>query len=327
MSLDWRPNATLDTLRRRAWLLDRVRAFFAARGVLEVETPLLSTAGSTDPALASFQTFYHGPGLPPGQPLYLHTSPEFPMKRLLAAGSGPIYQVARVFRDGEAGGRHNPEFTLLEWYRPEWGIERLMGEVEDLLAWLCTEGRPLPATRRYSYRELFLEYLAIDPLAAGVAELRVCSQRAGVRPPEGMPAAEVDPWLDLLLTHCIEPRLGPGLVFLYDYPASQAALARVRPGEPPVAERFELYWDGLELANGFHELSDAAEQRARFVADNLRRERLGLPIVLADEHLLAALEAGLPDCSGVALGLDRLLMRLAGLERIDQVLAFAIDRA
>jgi elongation factor P--(R)-beta-lysine ligase len=327
MTVDWRPGASLDTLRLRARLLERVRAFFAARGVLEVETPLLSVAGSTDPALASFQVPYHGPGLPAGQPLYLHTSPEFPMKRLLAAGSGAIYQVARVFRDGEAGGRHNPEFTLLEWYRPGWGIERLMAEVEELVTGLYEGAQPLPATRRYRYRELFQEYLAIDPLAAGAAELRDCSRRAGIQAPDSMPADDPDPWRDLLLTHAIEPRLGPGLVFLHDYPASQAALARLRPGEPPVAERFELYWDGLELANGFHELGDATEQRARFVADNRKRKALDQPAVPVDERLLAALEEGLPDCSGVALGLDRLLMRLAGLARIDQVLAFAIDRA
>jgi elongation factor P--(R)-beta-lysine ligase len=327
MTADWRPGATLDTLRLRARLLARVRAFFAARGVLEVETPLLSVAGSTDPALASLRTAYHGPGLPAGQTLYLHTSPEFPMKRLLAAGSGPIYQVARVLRDGEAGGRHNPEFTLLEWYRPDWGIDRLMAEVEQLVTGLYEGDAPLPATRRYPYRALFQEYLDLDPLAASVAELRTCAETAGIRPPEGMPADDPDPWRDLLLTHLIEPRLGPGLVFLHDYPASQAALARLKPGEPAVAERFELYWDGLELANGFHELGDAAEQRARFVADNHKREALGLPAMPLDERLLAALEQGLPDCSGVALGLDRLLMRLAGLDRIDQVLAFAVDRA
>lgn len=327
MTVDWRPGASLDTLRLRARMLERLRDFFARRGVLEVETPLLSVAGSTDPALASFSTPYQGPGLPAGQPLYLHTSPEFPMKRLLAAGSGPIYQVARVFRDGEAGTRHNPEFSLLEWYRTGWELESLMDEVEALVTALRGDAPPLPATRRYAYRELFQAFLAIDPMMATVEELRACCHQAGIQAPDSMPGDEVDPWLDLLLSHAIEPRLGPGLVFLYDYPASQAALARVRPGEPPLAERFELYWDGLELANGFHELGDATEQRARFVADNHKRAAQGWPCMPLDERLLAALEQGLPDCSGVALGLDRLLMRLAGLERIDQVLAFAIERA
>ena len=327
MTTDWRPGATLDTLRLRARLLERVRAFFAARGVLEVETPLLSVAAGTDPALESLRTAYHGPGLPAGQPLYLHTSPEFPMKRLLAAGSGPIYQVARVFRDGEAGARHNPEFTLLEWYRPGWGIDRLMDEVEALVRGLHEGGTALPATRRQPYRDLFREYLDLDPLTANVAELRGRGEGAGLPVPAGLPADDPDPWRDWLLTHLIEPRLGPGLVFVHDYPASQAALARLRSDDPAVAERFELYWDGLELANGFHELGDAAEQRARFAADNHKRRALGLPAMPLDERLLAALDAGLPDCSGVALGLDRLLMRLAGLERIDQVLAFAIERA
>jgi lysyl-tRNA synthetase class 2 len=173
---------------------------------------------------------------------------------------------------------------------------------------------------------LFREHLAIDPFTASVAELRACSHQAGIQAPDSMPMDEVDPWLDLLLTHAIEPRL-TGLVFLFEYPASQAALARLRPGEPPVAERFELYWDGMELANGFHELADAREQRSRFAADNRRRERAGLPVMPPDARLLAALEAGLPDCSGVALGLDRLLMRLAGLRHIDQAMAFAIERA
>ena len=327
MTADWRPGATLDTLRQRARLLERVRAFFAARGVLEVETPLLSVAAATDPALASFHTAYHGPGLPNGHGLYLHTSPEFPMKRLLAAGSGPIYQVARVFRDGEAGGRHNPEFTLLEWYRPGWGIEALMDEVEALVTGLYEGASPLPATRRYSYRALFEDILGLDPLAVDGEALRARGEREGLVAPAGLPADDPDPWRDWLLTHLIEPRLGPGLVFVRDYPASQAALARLKPGEPAVAERFELYWDGLELANGFHELGDATEQRARFAADNRKRALLGLPALPLDARLLAALEAGLPDCSGVALGLDRLLMRLAGLDRIDQVLAFAIERA
>ncbi|MCA1804501.1 MAG: EF-P lysine aminoacylase GenX, partial [Xanthomonadaceae bacterium] len=280
-----------------------------------------------DPALASFQTPYQGPGQPAGQPLYLHTSPEFPMKRLLAAGSGPIFQVARVFRDGEAGARHNPEFSLLEWYRTGWELEALMDEVEALVTGLYEGAQPLPTPRRYRYRALFQEYLGLDPLAVSVAELRACGERAGIRAPAGMPADDPDPWRDWLLSHLIEPRLGPGLVFVRDYPASQAALARLKPGDPAVAERFELYWDGLELANGFHELGNAAEQRARFLADNRKRRDLGLPEMPLDERLLAALEEGLPDCSGVALGLDRLLMRLAGLARIDQALSFAIDRA
>ncbi len=327
MALDWRPGASLATLRLRAQVLQRVREFFAQRQVLEVETPVLSVAGTTDPALASLQTRYHGPGLPDGQPLYLHTSPEFPMKRLLAAGAGPIYQLCKVFRDGEAGGRHNPEFTLLEWYRPGWDDDQLMREVEQLVVRVNDGRQPLPAVRRYRYQALFQEHLDIDPLSATVADLRACAQRRGIPVPASMPHDAVDPWLDLLLACYIEPRLGAGLVFVYDYPASQAALARLRPDTPAVAARFELYWDGLELANGFHELTDAAEQRTRFVADQVKRDAAGLAAVPVDERLLAALEAGMPDCAGVALGLDRLVMKIAGLARIEQAMAFAIDRA
>lgn len=323
---DWRPCAGLEALRLRARLLAGIRAFFAARGVLEVDTPALSAAAASDPALASFAVRYRGPGPLHGRELYLHTSPEFPMKRLLAAGSGPIYQLAKVFRDGEAGRRHNPEFTLLEWYRPGFDHHRLMDEVQDLVTGLLGE-RP---ARRLGYRELFLSHLDLDPLTAAVPELAAAAAARGIAPPPGMPAADPDPWLDLLLSHCIEPRLGPGLVFVYDYPASQAALARLRRDErggPALGERFELYVDGVELANGFHELADSAEQRRRFEADNAARRARGLPVAPLDGRLLAALEAGLPDCAGVALGVDRLLMLAAGAESLEVVLAFPVARA
>ena len=324
----WRPSADLATLRLRAKLLARIRAFFAARGVLEVETPVLSAAAITEPNLASFSTVYAGPGLRYGQPLYLHTSPEFPMKRLLAAGSGCIYQIARVFRDGEAGRRHNPEFTLLEWYRVGFDHHRLMDEVAELVTGLLAGRLALAEPEQLSYRELFQRHLDLDPHRADVAELGACAERRGVSIPPGMPADDADPWLDLLLTHGIEPQLGTGrLTFVYDYPASQAALARLRPGEPPVGERFELYLNGVELANGFHELGDAGEQRRRFEAENAARRVLGLPVMPVDEHLLAALNAGLPDCAGVALGFDRLVMLAAGKISLDEVLAFSLERA
>jgi len=325
----WRPGADLATLRLRAELLARTRAFFAARGVLEVETPALSAAAITDPHLASFGTLYTGPGPLDGRTLYLHTSPEFPMKRLLAAGSGCIYQLARVFRDGEAGSRHNPEFTLLEWYRVGFDHHRLMDEVADLVAELLAGKLTLvERAERLSYGEIFQRYLALNPHRATVAELAVCAERSNVPIPAGMPADDPDPWLDLLLTHRIEPRLGAGrLTFVYDYPASQAALARLRPGDPPIGERFELYVDGVELANGFHELGDAAEQRRRFERENAARRASGLPVMPVDEHLLAALEAGLPDCAGVALGFDRLAMLAAGKNSLAEVLAFPLDRA
>ncbi|HKJ09830.1 MAG TPA: EF-P lysine aminoacylase EpmA [Gammaproteobacteria bacterium] len=322
---DWRPTADLDRLRRRAELLNAIRDFFRVRNVLEVDTPVLSAAAATDPALASLRTRYTGPGAPRGTTLYLHTSPELAMKRLLAAGSGPIYQVCKVFRDGERGGRHNPEFTLLEWYRPGFDHHRLMDEVEALLG--AVTPRPLPAAARWAYRDLFIAVAGVDPFAAAVPELVRCLDRHGVAPPPHMPDTDRDPWLDLLLTHVVEPRLGPAPVFVYDYPATQAALARLRPGDPPVAERFELYMDGMELANGFHELADAAEQRRRLEHDMARRRAAGVPESPVDERFLAALEHGLPDCAGVALGVDRLAMCAAGVSSIDQVIAFPVDRA
>jgi len=324
----WRPSADLATLRLRAELLARIRTFFAARGVLEVETPALSAAAITEPNLASFSTVYSGPGARYGQRLYLHTSPEFPMKRLLAAGSGCIYQIARVFRDGEAGRRHNPEFTLLEWYRVGFDHHRLMDEVAELATELLAGRLALAEPERLSYRELFQRHLDLNPHQAGVAELAACAGARGVPIPPGMPADDADPWLDLLLTHGIEPRLGAGrLTFVYDYPASQAALARLRPDDPLVGERFEVYLNGVELANGFHELGDAGEQRRRFEAENAARRSLGLPVMPVDENLLAALEAGLPDCAGVALGFDRLAMLAAGKTALAEVLAFPVERA
>ena len=326
--MDWRPGADFATLRLRAELLARIRAFFAARKVLEVETPLLSAAAIPDPHLASFATVYSGPGPRNGQTLYLHTSPEFPMKRLLAAGSGCIYQIARVFRNGEAGRRHNPEFTLLEWYRVGFDHHQLMAEVAELVTALLGERRSLAEAEWLTYQQAFEQYLDLNPHRATVAELATCAERQGVSIPPGMPADAVDPWLDLLLTQRIEIHLGQGrLCFLYDYPASQAALARLRPGDPPVGERFELYLDGIELANGFHELGDAVEQRRRFTAENAARQACGLPVMPVDERLLAALNAGLPECAGVALGVDRLVMLAAGKTALAEVLAFPFERA
>jgi lysyl-tRNA synthetase class 2 len=325
---NWRPIADGDTLRLRAELLAKTRAFFTARAVMEVETPALSAAAITDPHLFSFATPYSGPGSRHGQTLYLHTSPEFPMKRLLAAGSGCIYQIAKVFRDGEAGRRHNPEFTLLEWYRIGFDHHQLMNEVAELVMLLLAGRLPLAAAERLSYREIFQRHLHLDPHRASVPELAARAEALDIAIPPGMPTDDVDPWRDLLLTHVIEPHLGQDrLSFVYDYPASQAALARLRPGNPPVGERFELYINGLELANGFHELSDAGEQRRRFEAENAARRAQGLPVMPLDEHLLAALEAGLPDCAGVALGFDRLVMLAAGKASIQEVIAFPVEMA
>ncbi|HEY5683480.1 MAG TPA: EF-P lysine aminoacylase EpmA [Sulfuricaulis sp.] len=326
---DWRSTATLEVLELRARLLQQIRAFFSARGVLEVETPVLSSAAATDPALASFTTRYTGPRFPHGQTLYLHTSPEFPMKRLLAAGCDSIYQICKVFRDGESGQRHNPEFTLLEWYRVSFDQHRLMTETTELVMSLLAPILKLDPPERVTYREAFLRHADIDPHTATVADYTTVAKRHNIDfPKDLMTRNDTAAWRDLLLTHVIESKLGQGrLTFLYDYPASQASLARLQPGNPPVAARFELYLNGVELANGFHELSDAEEQRLRFdhqlhfrAADGM----LGVPI---DERLLSALEHGLPDCSGVALGLDRLVMVASGARTIEEVIAFPIDRA
>lgn len=324
--LAWRPGAALDVLRLRAQLAAAVRAFFAERDVLEVETPVLSRAATPEPAIDSLMTRYRGPGAPRGQDLYLHSSPEYFMKRLLAAGSGPVYQLARVFRDGEAGARHNPEFTLLEWYRPGFDHHALMDEVEALLGRLPGPWAGSGPAQRLSYRELFLRHADLDPFTADARRLRERLQAAGVTPPAGLANGETRQWLDLVLTHLIEPQLGAGAYFVYDYPAEQAALARVRAGSPPLAERFELYVNGVELANGFHELTDAAEQRARFERENRARQAAGRAPVLIDEHFLAALQAGLPAAAGVALGFDRLVMLAAGLAHIDQAMAFSHAR-
>jgi len=321
----WRPAAPFSMLQARAALLQRLRAFFATAGVLEVETPACSIHAATDPALDSLCTRFVGPGHAAGLPLYLHSSPEPAMKRLLAAGSGPIYQVCRVYRNGECGRLHNPEFSLLEWYRPSFDHHRLMDEVAALVCALAD--RQLPQ-RRMSYAELFQEYLDLDAHGSGVAELRARALALEVPGADALELPGRDAWLDLLLTHRIEPQLpAEWMTFVYDYPASQAALARVRPGTPPLAERFELYLGGMELANGFHELGDAAEQERRFQADLAVRRARGQPLLPMDRHLLAALQAGLPDCAGVALGVDRLLMWLTGARHIDQVLPFPLARA
>lgn len=320
---DWRPGAELEVLRQRAQLLEKTRRFFAARDVLEVETPLLSAAAVTDVHLHSFRTRFEGPGAPAGRELWLQTSPEYAMKRLLAAGSGPIYQITRAFRDGESGPVHNPEFTLLEWYRPGFDHHALMDEVDLFLA----EMLGTPAAQRLSYAAAFSRHVGLDPHRASGAELQGAARERGIEG-VGLALDDRDGWLALLMTHAVEPRLPPSRpTFVYDFPASQAALARIRPGSPPLAERFEVYAGGLELANGYHELRDPREQRARFERDlELRRER-GLREPPIDERLLAALRAGLPECAGVALGFDRLLLIAAAVVSLRDVIAFTVDRA
>ena len=320
---DWRPGAGVEALRLRARLLEKTRCFFAERGVLEVETPLLSATTVSDVHIHSLRTHYEGPGAAGGRELWLQTSPEFAMKRLLASGSGPIYQVGRAFRDGERGPLHNPEFTLLEWYRPGFDHHALMDEVDLLLAALLGTA---PA-ERLSYAEAFSRHAGLDPHRASDADLVEAARERGLEG-VGLGAGDRDGWLALLLSHAVEPRLPRSRpTFLHDFPASQAALARVRPGDPPLAERFEVYAGGVELANGYHELRDAREQRARFERDLARRRERGLPLPPVDERLLAALDAGLPECAGVALGFDRLLLIAAGAASLDEVMAFTVEIA
>ena len=314
------PSSPLGALRRRARILERIRAFFRSREVLEVETPVLGRGGIADETLSPFATRLEG--APGGTTtLWLQTSPEVFMKRLLAGGSGPIFQLARVFRNGEAGERHNPEFTMLEWYRPGWDTAALMDEVEALYSQLVP-GRP-PA-RRATYGELFGEALQVDPHRATPTELAARAGAAGVSVPGGMPRDEPGPWLDLLFAERVEPGLAAGPpVFVTEFPAGRAALAAHLPGEPRREDRFELLDGGLELANGFRELTDAVEQRRRFEAINQRRRDAGLSPLPLDERFLEALPA-MPPTSGVALGVERLLMRALDTPRLADVMAFPL---
>jgi len=322
----WQPSASADAIRLRARLNAGIRDFFATRSVLEVETPVLSQAGNTDPNIASFWLEFSGRTDGAPRTRWLRTSPEYPLKRLLAAGIGDCYELGRVFRDGEAGGRHNPEFTMLEWYRVGWDYLRLAGEATELVGMaLALVGREA-RVERIAYRELYRRELGIDPFTDD--DIRLREALGDVRiDPEGLGR---DDWLDLLMTHQLQPRFeADRLLVLHDYPASQCALARLRDDGDgsPVAERFELYLGPLELANGYHELTDATEQSQRFGRDLERRAARGDPRPPADGRLLAALAHGLPACAGVALGVDRLLMAMLGGERIDDVLAFGFASA
>lgn len=312
-------------LRARAALLQALRGFLCNAGILEVETPILAPTAGTEPALDPIPAICRAPGNEVRQVCYLQTSPEFAMKRLLAAGSGPIFQLTRAFRDGEVGRRHNPEFSLLEWYRPGFDHQRLMDEV----AALVRHGLNLPnlTEERIRYRGLFRRFLGIDPIAASLAQLRALAVQR-INGVDDLTFDDRDAWLDVLLSHCIEPQLGRDrLTFVYDYPRSQAALARIDPLDATVANRFELYFQGVELANGFNELRDAAEQERRLIADNRLRKRLGKTTLPIDRKFLAALRHGMPEVSGVALGVDRLLMLKLGLQDIDRVLTFSWSRS
>ncbi|UNK50095.1 EF-P lysine aminoacylase EpmA [Lysobacter sp. S4-A87] len=322
---DWQPSASFETLRLRARLNACIRAFFAERDVLEVETPVMSVAGNTDPNIASFNLQFSGRTDGAPRTRWLRTSPEYPLKRLLAAGLGDCYELGRVFRDGEAGGRHNPEFTMLEWYRLDWDHQRLIDETAQLVqAALALVGRAA-TFQRVSYHELYRQQLGIDPHTASMEQLR-SSLGEVLIDPSGLTR---DDWLDLLMTHRLQPAFASDqLLAVHDYPASQCALARLGERDGiPVAERFELYLGPLELANGYHELADAAEQGQRFDRDLALRRQRGDTLPPRDERLLEALRAGFPHCAGVAMGIDRLLMAMLGTAFVSDVVTFDFGRA
>lgn len=317
---DWRPTAPIENLKARARLLTGLRAFFDAAEVLEVETPMMSAGATVDRHIDSFEV--RG-----STGAWLQTSPEFAMKRLLAAGSGPIYQITRAFRHEEQGRLHNREFTMLEWYRPRWNYRQLMDEVQALLQ---AVGGPEGSYERISFRDAFARTGQPDPFSAPVGDLVTAVLDQGGSAPDSLGRTEEsrDEWMCLLLDRSVLPAMpAEAPWFLMDFPASQAALARIRDGDPPVAERFELIWGGLELANGFHELTDADEQSQRFSDDRAWRRGHSRSVPPIDQRLIEALRHGLPACSGVALGVDRLLMKLIGAQHIHDVLAFPADRA
>ncbi len=325
----WRPTASHDVLLERALMLKNIRAFFDERVVIEVETPLLSQYSTTDLHLDSLSSRFRD------QLCYLNTSPEYAMKRLLADWGVPVYQICKAFRDDELGPNHNPEFTMLEWYQPGYDAIKLMDEVAELVTNLCQFSKMSSMAelqfKRLSYQQAFEDFVGINPHQATAVECYQVAKSNGVEIPQGLGVAdEVDAWLDWLLVQRVLPAFKKDeFTFLYDYPASQCALARVAKNEQstPVAKRFELFFGEIELANGFHELTNADEQLQRFKLENKARKQVSKKCGRIDENFIAALRSGLPECSGVAIGLDRLLMVLTRVEHIDQVMSFSWEKA
>ncbi len=304
---DWHPTASLATLKQRAQLIQTIRTFFIDQSVLEVETPLLGQYPVTDPYIESIKTTSG----------WLQTSPEYAMKRLLAAYQTDIFQLCKAFRQEESGNQHHPEFTLLEWYRTGFDHHQLMNEVDVLLQQLLN----MPTATKHSYQHIFEEILSINPLTSTVDELQQCAKKHHIEQPFSDPNR--DDWLMLLFHHLIEPTFtATRATFIYDYPSTQAALAKINEYNPKTAARFEVYVGNIELANGFHELTDAATQKARFMQNNQRRTQQGASSMPIDDNLLSALQHGLPSCSGVALGIDRLLMVALSQSNINSVTSF-----
>lgn len=322
-AVEWQPTASIERLRQRAHIIKLIRDFFYARGVLEVETPLLGHTSVTDPYIQSIAALvqpHHGAR---EQRYYLQTSPEYAMKRLLANNCGPIFQICKAFRQEQTGRFHNPEFTMLEWYRPGFDHHLLMDEMDELLQLVLK----IKKARRLSYTQTFQTYLNVNPHQTTSEELKqiAIDQQLDI----AADINDIDTWLQLLMSEVIEKQLASDTVptFIYDFPMTQAALAKIIPGNPPVAARFEVYYCGLELANGFYELQNAKEQRDRFEKNNRTRETLALDKLPIDELFLAALEQGLPDCAGVALGIDRLIMLALDCKAISEVLSFNFSRS
>ncbi len=320
---NWRPTAATGVLKRRAHMLRLARDFFATRSVIEVETPALTNSGVSDPHIASLSTRLAARGK---RPYFLHTSPEYAMKRLLASGAPDIYQICKVFRDQEIGRHHQPEFTMVEWYRHGATLDDM---IEETCAFII-EVNEAPSLRvaTHYYRDIFFNTCDVDPLEADIDHLADCATRKidtmtpDLRQQLG---ANRNAWLDLLMSHVVIPSLAPDrLSVIHHFPADQAALARFDPEEPECAERFEVFLNGIELANGYRELTDATEQSRRFNLDLEQRRAASLPIMAADQALLAALDYGLPECSGVAIGFDRLVMTACGLKHIDEAVSFAL---
>ena len=310
-------------LKKRAEIIRNIREFFYQRNVMEVETPSLSQASVTDIHLVSFSTEFVGPNFSKGLPLYLQTSPEYAMKRLLAGGSGAIFQISKAFRNEESGKHHNPEFSMLEWYRPGFDHFDLMDEIDLLIQCILK----CEKAQRMTYQAAFKSVFSIDPLGASLVMLKNLCEQHGF---ENIAKDETDKdtLLQLLFSMVVEPTIGQEQpCFIYDFPASQAALAKINKDNPKVADRFELYFKNMELANGFNELTDANEQLKRFDSDNLKRNSMGLAQVPADLNLIDALASGMPECAGVALGVDRLIMLALEQEQIKDVVSFDIERA
>lgn len=326
----WRPTASIEVLRKRAGYLNKIRAFFEARDVLEVETPALCAYSVTDTHLEAMQTLHTHPGNTQASQLFLQTSPEFAMKRLLSAGSGCIYQISKSFRDDEVGKQHNPEFTMLEWYRVGFEMQALIDEVADLLSLVLEcEGY-----EQLTYQQAFEQFLSVDPLNISFEVLVELAHQHGFETvTDSMDLSQAlqtdrDCLLQLLFSHCIEPSLGSNIpCVVTHFPMSQAALAQQSQDNPKTSLRFEFYVRGIELANGYQELQDATVQKVRMEQDNRDRQALNKATKSIDPYLIDALQSGLPACSGVAMGIDRLMMLSMNKSHIRDVMAFCIDNA